>query len=961
MGIEERTDSAAGSAARSADEPQPRKYRLVASALVFGVLSLLYLAGALQFLDNKLLDARFALFGRDATKDMVIVAIDPESLAEYGTWPWPRDYHAEVIEKLLAAGASRIAFDIDFSSVSNPKSDARLARALAVAGDKAVLAAFKQRRQSSAHETGTGTSATLLTLPRPEFRNTAHLGSVNVFPDPDGVVRRAQTSDESGDSLLESLPAQLGGIDIESNRSFIIDFGIRPNTIAQVSYADVLAGRYRPEQFANKVVLIGGTAVQLGDHLTVPHWSVLPGVKVLALRYQSLIQGRALHPISPIWVAAGTFLLVLLFSWRCGQQGWRQSLGLLAVVWTLALGAAAAAHVLGYVLDIALVILGSGLCFVGGVVSKSNWQALKLLAQGRLIRTKDKMMRGVVNNSFDAILVMDDTGTVTEVNPAARSMFGWNATSLVGRPITDFVPSAAHLIPRNSMHLAPRPEYTRNEMTARRADGTHFPVELAMREMVTEDGAWLIAFVRDITERRRHQEELEYQAHHDALTGLPNRNFLYRRLRDTLRESAHTKGQFAVLILDLDRFKEINDTLGHHTGDELLKQISARLKKPLRRSDVIARLGGDEFAILISPMTDRETVTAVAKRLHEALEAPVACNGLNLSVGASIGAAVFPDHGAEVSELIQRADIAMYVAKSTGVPLAFYDQDTDRHSVRQLTLNGELKRAIEENALSVYFQPKISVATREVVGAECLLRWQHPEHGFVPPDEFVRLAEQTGVIEKLTEWVLNAVLAQGAKWRKQGIELDLAVNLSAKSLQDTKLISTVSYALARHGIPAQRLILEITESAIMADPESARSIIDALHALGVKLSIDDFGTGYSSLGYLKRLPVQELKIDKSFVMDMLKSDNDGVIVRSTIDLAHNLGLSVVAEGVESEEILERLEALDADVAQGYFISRPVAAATFAEWLRAWTPRPAREPVRGQAPQPRFKLLSGGAA
>ena len=919
---------------------------------MFVVLAALYVLGGLRFLDNELLEARYALFQRDVTKDMVLVAIDPESLVEYGTWPWPRDYHAEIIDKLLDAGAARIAFDIDFSSVSNPGSDARLAQALKRAGDKVTFAVFQQRRQSSAGPQPGATRNALLTLPLPEFRDHVSLASVNVIPDPDGIVRRARTSDPWGDKMMPSLAARLAGVGDDAPQSFFIDFGIRPATIPQVGYADVLSGRYRPEQFAGKTVLVGGTAAQLGDYLVVPHWGVLPGVKVMALAFQSLIQGRALAPVNPLGVALGSFALILAFGSACARWNWRRSLAGVAGIWALALGGAFAAHALGYVLDVSLVLLGSGFCFVAGVVSKLNWQALRLLAQGRGIRHKDVMMRGVVSNSFDAILVLDDRGVVTEANPAALHMFGHERAGLSGRPIADLVPRADAILPRNSMAATPRPEGTRDEMVARTAEGSHFPVEIAMREMRTDEGAWVIAFVRDITERRRHETELEHQALHDALTGLPNRNHLYRRLRELLRDSGRSREPFALMILDLDRFKEINDTLGHHTGDELLRQIAGRLQKPLRRTDLIARLGGDEFAILISPLASRDSVDSVAGRLHQALDAPVVSSGLNLSVGASIGAAIFPDHGAEASDLIQRADIAMYVAKSSSLPLAFYDPDEDRNSVRHLTLNGELKRAIDENKLSLYFQPKVRVADRKPIGAECLLRWQHPELGFVPPDEFTRLAEQTGIIQKLTVWVLDTALAQGARWRESGIQLDLAVNLSAKSLQDTTTVDMVMAALARHGTRPEQLILEITESAIMADPEQARSIIDSLHTLGVKLSIDDFGTGYSSLGYLKRLPVQELKIDKSFVMEMLSNDHDNVIVKSTIDLAHNLNLNVVAEGVEEQAVLERLASLGADVAQGYFISRPVPAAQFTEWLAAWT---------AETSPPRLKLVAGTTA
>jgi len=921
--------------------PVRSRHGFAAAGLVFLAVALLYAGGALRVLDNKLLDARFALFSRPANHDLVVVAIDPESLARFGTWPWPRDYHATVIGNLMKAGAKRVAFDVDFSSASNPAADRRLAEAVAAAHGRVTLAALKQRRQEAAQ-------GTILTEPLPALRAAADLASVSVRPDEDGVVRRIRVREPWRGGFLPSIPARLAGA-ADAPESFYIDFGFEPGTIPQISYADVLADSFDPKAVAGKLVIVGATAVQLGDYLPVPRFGVLPGVDVLGLAFQSLVHGRALQHLDAGWILAGVLLICLVMGPLCARLSWRLGLAALAAAGGAILAALLAAFAMGTIIDAAPLLLAAFLCFVGGTLSRSDWQALVVRLQKREIRHKDTMMNGVVHNSFDAIFIMDDTGRIEETNKAAADMFGGGDAALRGRDITQLIPSARNLIPRASMHLVPTPDATRSEMTARRFDGSAFPVEIAMREMTTETGCWQIAFVRDITERKAHQQELEHQALHDALTGLPNRTQLYRTLKESIRHAAHTRESFALLLLDLDRFKEINDTLGHHIGDALLRQIAQRLRRPLRRTDMIARLGGDEFAVLLSPAPDRASVISIAERLQHAFDTPLRCNGMALDLGASIGVAFFPDDSADATELVQKADVAMYQAKHAAQPIAFYDPATDRNSVRHLTLTGELKRAIEDGGLMLYYQPKISVETGEVIGVESLVRWKHATHGFVPPDEFVLLAERTGLIRKLTEWVLETAFAQSARWRAAGRPLDVAVNLSARNLQDSDLPGLVEMLLARHEVAPGSVVLEITESAIMADPERARAVIGLLHARGLRLSIDDFGTGYSSLGYLKKLPVHELKIDRSFVQDMMENDNDRVIVKSTVDLAHNLGLSVVAEGVENAEALEALKTLGADVAQGYFMSRPLAAADFETWLSGWQ--------RGLA-KPALRLVAG---
>jgi diguanylate cyclase (GGDEF)-like protein len=425
---------------------------------------------------------------------------------------------------------------------------------------------------------------------------------------------------------------------------------------------------------------------------------------------------------------------------------------------------------------------------------------------------------------------------------------------------------------------------------------------------------------------------LSHQALHDGLTDLPNRTYLYQRLERAISGIGRGDGMAALLLIDLDRFKEVNDTLGHDHGDELLVEVADRLRGALRRGDTLARLGGDEFAVLLCDLPDRSAVVDLAGRLHDALRRPFALRGVAVELEASIGAALCPDHGADVNTLVQRADVAMYEAKRSTAAIATYSADRDPYSADRLSLLAELRRALSGGELLLHYQPKVAVDGGAVTGVEALVRWQHPERGLLGPGEFVPLAERTGTVSDLTRWVLDAALAQCRRWRDAGIDLPVAINLAAANIVDATLPDAVAEALERHGVPGDRLECEISEDTVMADPLRAMDVLDRLREMGLRLSLDDFGTGHSSLAYLKRLPLDEVKIDRSFVLGMTEDENDAVIVRSTIDLARNLGLDVVAEGVENAEILRGLGDLRCDVAQGFHLSRPLPAEELEMWL-----------------------------
>jgi diguanylate cyclase (GGDEF)-like protein len=432
-------------------------------------------------------------------------------------------------------------------------------------------------------------------------------------------------------------------------------------------------------------------------------------------------------------------------------------------------------------------------------------------------------------------------------------------------------------------------------------------------------------------EHRQADETIHRLAYTDTLTGLPNRIRFRELVQEAVLAGQHEQRPIALLLSDLDHFKDVNDTLGHDRGDSLLQQVGLRLRNALFIPDVVARLGGDEFGILLPRLAAADDVRIVVKKLHACLEAPFIIDGIPIAIETSIGVATMPEHADDADTLLQRADIAMYRAKRMASDYAVYTPELNLHSPERLGLMAELRDAIEQNQLLLHFQPKLELKTGRIVGNEALVRWQHPRLGMIPPDKFILAAEQTGLIGPLTRWVLIDALSHCQGARRESIRLRVSVNLSARSLHDPQLPKVIADALTATGAEPGQLMLEVTESAIVLDPKRAEENLVALSRMGVGLSIDDFGTGYTSLSSIKRMPVNEIKIDKSFVTNMLTEKKDAMIVRTVIEFGHNFGLTVVAEGVETQEVLDALAALGCDEVQGYFISKPQTC----EQLKSW--------------------------
>lgn len=444
--------------------------------------------------------------------------------------------------------------------------------------------------------------------------------------------------------------------------------------------------------------------------------------------------------------------------------------------------------------------------------------------------------------------------------------------------------------------------------------------------------SWAAMYVSMLIEKLNEQKNiLKHRSLHDVLTGLPNRALLNDRLEQLIHSHRRSRTQFSVCFIDLNRFKDVNDTLGHHIGDELLLEVSKRLKTNLRTDDTVSRLGGDEFALILKN-TNKENVHTIAEKLLQEIEAPIQAGGHKLFISGSMGIAIFPEHGNDVQTLLKKADVAMYAAKRSGTNLEFYSDDLEVFTQQKLTLSHELREAIEHDQLELHYQPKFNIITRKVVGVEALLRWQHAEKGYIPPLEVLEMAEHAGLIYPLSRWIMKRAFEDSEKLRENNQEITIAINLSAHFLQDTKFEADIRDLIHQTDTDPSKFILELTESAMFINSDKIKALLKRITDLGFKISVDDFGTGYSTLTNLRRLPVSELKIDRSFVKKIATDAEDASIVDAMIGLGGSLDIDVVAEGVESQEVLDTLQKFGCNTIQGHLISKPVPLDNLLEWM-----------------------------
>jgi len=549
-------------------------------------------------------------------------------------------------------------------------------------------------------------------------------------------------------------------------------------------------------------------------------------------------------------------------------------------------------------------------------------------------------IHAVLDNVADGVMTTDEGGFIESFNLAAQRLFGYPTNEVLGREAKLLMaePYRGEFVGFLAGYMRPGrdPASTSGsrEMWGRRKDGSTFPIEFRATEMLLSGERRFVGILRDISEQRAEREALEYQALHDVLTGLPNRTLLNDRLRQAILTAQRERTSVALLVIDMDGFKEVNDTLGHELGDLLLQQVALRLESILRGSDTMARLGGDEFAVLPAGETGSEGGARTAKKILAALERPFAIANRSIQASASIGIAVYPDHGHDAQTLLRHADVAMYIAKRGRRGYVVYAPQQDDHNAARLELTGELRHAIANEELVLHFQPKIDLRIGRTIGVEALVRWRHPKRGLLPPDQFVPAAEETELSRPLTRWVLNRALRQCRLWMESGFDVGVAVNLSGRNLLDADLPATTRELLDAWRVGPAKLQVDLTEDSIMAAP--AIETLTHLGAIGIGLALDHFGTGFSSIAHLNRLPFREIKIDRSFIAGM-SGEEGSSIVRPMVDLGHTMGLKVVAAGVEDQGTMDGLLDLGCDLAQGFYLCAPILAADLTAWMRqsAW--------------------------
>jgi diguanylate cyclase (GGDEF)-like protein/PAS domain S-box-containing protein len=541
--------------------------------------------------------------------------------------------------------------------------------------------------------------------------------------------------------------------------------------------------------------------------------------------------------------------------------------------------------------------------------------------------------------SREGIVILDERRLIVSVNRAFNRLTGWMTDEVLGRT-PDTVQSVRHDINfyRELWGTVADRGHWEGEVWLKRRDGSEFPSWGQISVVVDDDGraTHYVAICEDISERKAQEDRIRHLAQHDALTGLPNRALLEDRLAQAIPLARRNGTRLAVMFLDLDRFKLINDSLGHQAGDHLLREVARRLGTCVRKADTVSRQGGDEFVILLQELDAPEHAAKVARKVLEVVAQPVFVDGLQLQVTPSIGISVFPDDGTWQAELLRNADAAMYHAKGAGRNnFQFFTPQINARVIERVEIEGRLRRALDHGEFLLHYQPRFELATRRVVGMEALLRWRDPDRGMVPPGRFIPVAEECGLIVPLGEWVLQEACRQTAHWHRHGLDrLRVSVNVSAAQLHQKTFDACVQHALATSGLGATSLELEVTETSIMLDVEEASEILDVLKARGVHLSVDDFGTGYSSLAYLKRLPLDRVKIDRTFVKDVIDDADDAAITAAIIGMAHTLGMGTLAEGVETEAQAAFLERHGCQEVQGFLLARPLAPATFEAWVRA---------------------------
>lgn len=907
---------------------RPARRALAAGLGAAALVGLAGLAGLLERLDLPLRDAATTLLPTPDTTDIVLVEIDEGSLAARGRWPWPRRLLAELVERIAEArpraiGLTVLLLDPD---PADPVGDARLVEAVARAGNLVVplLAGADAPGGLERERLPMGGLATA----------AAGLGHVEVPVDRDGLTRGAfpraglHTAWPALALCLEAVaravprpcrPEPGEPASLRWQRAPPVLLPLAGGAPRRIGAAELLARADAAAALAGAIVLVGPSAAGIDGGVRIA--GLRPSEAIPALLYHARVlatwRSGLTVDLPPPWLAVAISVSLSGLAAAVLASVRRP----LPTATALLAGAVLASLALLFAARIWISPLPAllGVLLIAGLRPLLELERIRR----RLAATRarhDLMLESIA----DAVIATDTHGRIRFVNAAAEGLAGLPRARLLGRRLADALRLDAPGEAKSRLAVRLAAGNGRLALIAR-PDGIERTVRLVERPLEGERGGRLFVLT-DVSESARLARELDRLAGHDPLTGLLNRRLLLERLERAVARARRTGGTLGLLFIDLDRFKTVNDALGHGAGDGLLAEIARRLRARIRTTDTAARLGGDEFVVLLEPLRSATDAGRVAREIVAAIAHPIALDGRELVVSASVGIATFPADAEGPVELLSRADAAMYRAKSEGGgQLAFWGPAMHKAALERLELDRDLRRALRRGELVLHYQPTVELDSGRIVGAEALLRWHHPSRGLLPPGRFVGLAEETGLIVPIGGWILDTACVQAMAWAGAGGPASVAVNVSPRQFRRADLVTTVRNALARSGLLPDRLVLELTESSLLEDVDAAAATLAALKAIGVRIALDDFGTGYASLAYLNRLPLDLVKIDRSFVQRIGHSFRDEAIVRAIHGLAHTLGLEVVAEGVEEPAQLAFLRSCGCRHAQGFLFGRPAPA------------------------------------
>ncbi len=901
-------------------------------ALVGATVATAQYVGLLAPAATWLQDTQMRWAARAPTGSVIVVDIDSKSIDAIGQWPWPRSVYGTLIDRLGALHADEIALDIDLSTPSSDEEDGALEEALVRAGNSVILAEFVQKPTAAADEDR-------ISVNRPIARFASHVwpATVNVRQDSDGKVRRFAYADSIAGEAVPSIPAMFAGAVAPVGREYLIDFGISAGAIDRVSAIDVIDGSIAAERIAGKKVIVGAAAAELRDFFNVPVAGVVTGAALEAVATESLLQGRALAVSGPAVAWAGIILIACFVALGLRSTNWRR---LVATLFVFALaveaGAIAVQTTLPLVVNTAPWLTAMAAFAALVALREIDFRRILLAISRQELTNLRTILDQVVVDSPAGVLVIDEGGKILAASRAAGEILD-AGTPVAGRAAATILPVAlvsaiSRAILRSKSGAIP--DKGTREMGYRREDGGNRILEYTVAPSrlaggIDESGKQrddtfvaCVTFV-DVTAKRRTEHHLAYLARFDPRTGLANRNQFVERLEAAIATWHGGGYRCAVVCLDIDRFTSINDTLGHDFGDQLLQAVGGRIAEMLREGDLLARLGGDEFAALLVGADAEMRAEAIAEKAIRGVSQPYEIGGRRLIVGVSAGIATLGGRADHARAVLQRSDTALFRAKSQGgnAWASFTPKMLAGLHARQ-QLEVELWEAFDRDEFEIWYQPQVSLRDGQIVGAEALLRWPHAERGLISPEEFIPVACAVGLIRLLGERVLERACAEVAKWP---VPVTLAVNLATVQITGGDLVEAVRRALNRSGLPARQLELEITESVFIHQSPTIDATMAEIREFGVHFSLDDFGTGYSSLAYLRKFPIEKIKIDRAFITGIPHDHESMSIVRAVAAIAQSLGIRLNAEGIENAEQVAFLRLIGCNEGQGYLYGKAVPA------------------------------------